>query len=399
MVTGREIIFQWVARMILMSTYLLGEIPFREVYFTGILFDKDGNKMSKSLGNVIDPLEMIKEYGTDALRLSVISGIAPGVDFRFQNEKIIGQRNFVNKVWNIGRFVMTNLDESLLGVKVEQQEIESYKLNLEDKWILSRLSLVVNNVTDCLDKYKLSLAIEELHDFVWNDLADWYLEMVKKDLFGNDHGRKLIVQKVLVFVLTNILKLMHPFMPFVTEKLWSILSKDEWGKLIIAKWPENLDLKDEEVIKKIEKMKEMIIGTRKMIADFGLVNQKGLKIYLQSNDIDRDFCRDKLKRMVKNVDEVEMVEQIDQNLIHDGFEAGRVGLEISLEMKSEQQKRIKNEMDNLVKYINVLQKKLQNEKYVANAPVEVVEEDRKKLAETQGKLVELESGLKKLISD
>ncbi len=395
MVTGREIIFQWVARMILMSTYLLGEIPFRDVYLTGILFDKNGNKMSKSLGNVIDPLEMIEKYGTDALRLSVINGMAPGVDFRFQDEKIVGQRNFVNKLWNIGRFIFANLDSEMLQQEIDWEMINKMDLKMEDRWILSGLTQLRDEVTNCLNEYRLSMASEKLHSYIWDDLADWYLEMVKPDLFGTELARKLVVQHVLIYVFRNVLKLAHPFMPFVTEALWSYFSPSGLTKLIVAKWPEKMKVEDEEAMKKMRIVQEMVVTVRKMIADFGLMNEKNISLFLKLNNAEDVFLQEKISGLIKNICEVQVVAEFDAEVIHDVCEGGSVGFVIDEQMKNEQRKRVLKEIDNLQNYQIILQKKLANEKYVANAPKETVENDRMKMVETNNKLEELNNMLAK----
>ncbi len=390
MVTGREIIFQWVARMILMSTYLVGEIPFRDVYLTGILYDKDGNKMSKSLGNAIDPLEMIDQYGTDALRLSVIGGIAPGVDFRFHHEKIVGQRNFVNKLWNVSRFIIANLDASVGREKIVRKNIEEIDLRDEDKWILSRLSKVAKSVSKYLDEYKLSLAIESLHEFIWSDLADWYVEMVKGDLNSENKQRKIDVQKILSFVLTNTLKLMHPFAPFVTEVIWNNLSKDGWGKLIVATWPDDLDFVDDVAEEKIKNIQEMVVGVRNLIADFGMANEKNMKVFLKfGTNVDAEIVGNQIVKLVKNISEYEVVDEIGDELVSGIYKIGSAGLEISQEVKEAQRKRVLEEVEKLTNYAQMLGKKLANENYVKNAPGEVVEKDRKTLAEIEEKLGEL----------
>lgn len=399
MVTGREIIFQWVARMILMSTYLVGEIPFKDVYFTGILFDKDGNKMSKSLGNVIDPIDLIDKYGTDALRLSVIVGIAPGVDFKFQEEKITGQRNFVNKLWNVSRFIISNLSTGIVGEKIDKQDLRSINLTACDRWILSKLSRVKSNIEKNLDEYHLSLAVESLHEFVWNDLADWYIEMVKADLSADsaDQKRKINVQKILSYILTNVLKLMHPFAPYVTEEIWKNLSRDDWGKLIVASWPNEIDFVDSQVEEEIESTKEMVVGIRKMLADFGMNNEKNLQLFIKpksNNDV--EDLKSNLIKLVRNVAEVETVTKIKKEMVSDVFKIGQVGFVISQEVRNEKVRRLEVEIDKTEDYRKKLEQKLANKNYVKNAPKEVVKKDRETLAEVEGKLAELKEMIEKI---
>src|SRR3989344_1375969 len=219
---GHEILFFWMARMILMTTYTLDDIPFYNVYIHGILRDEKGRKFSKSLNNGVDPLEMIEKYGCDALRLSLLSGITPGNDARFYTEKVEGARNFVNKLWNISRYILGQID----GISNES-EIPKVK-TLSDEWILSRLQIVTTEIEELFNRYDFSLASEKLRDFTWNDFADWYLEIAK-----TEEDKKEMLQ----YVLINLLKLWHPFIPFVTEEIWHEIFEGT-KLLMVEKWPE-----------------------------------------------------------------------------------------------------------------------------------------------------------------
>lgn len=230
METGYDILFFWVARMVLMTSYVLKQVPFRTVYLHGLVRDKQGRKMSKSLGNGIDPLEMIQKYGADALRLSMIIGTTPGNDFRLYEEKVAGYRNFVNKLWNICRF-------SLLSVaQPKVVETPPPPTTLADRWVLSRFAAIAQLVTGKISTYELSEAGEALYDFTWHELADWYLEVAKVE------GSK---DEILNYLLTQLLKLWHPFTPFVTEVLWREAFGDSAGMLMVAKWPKQLPIQDE----------------------------------------------------------------------------------------------------------------------------------------------------------
>jgi len=223
--TGYDILFFWVARMILMSSYGLGEVPFKNVYLHGLVRDEKGRKMSKSLGNILDPLDLIPKYGTDAVRLSLLIGTTPGQDMRLSENKIAGFRNFTNKLWNISRFIMIQLGEGGL----RQEKIEP--TTLADKWILTRLADVVTSITKKLDAYRFSAAGDELRDFTWTELADQYLEIAKKE-----KGKEAILS----YILTTILKLWHPYMPFITEHVWSLLGQKEL--LLVAEWPKSKEI-------------------------------------------------------------------------------------------------------------------------------------------------------------
>ena len=232
MVTGYDIIFFWVARMIFSSMEQMKKEPFKTVFIHGLVRDDKGRKMSKSLGNGIDPLEMAEKYGADALRFNLITGNSPGNDMRFFVEKCEAMRNFANKIWNASRFVMMNLSID----KVQLPE----KLELEDKWVLSRLNTLIREVTDNLEAYELGVASAKIYDFIWDTYCDWYIELTKTRLNGEDEAAKLAAENVLCYVLLRIMELLHPFMPFITEEIWQALPH-EGDYLITAKWPEYQD--------------------------------------------------------------------------------------------------------------------------------------------------------------
>ena len=240
MVTGYDIIFFWVARMIFSAMEQMDEIPFHTVFIHGLVRDSQGRKMSKSLGNGIDPLDMVEQYGADALRYNLITGNSPGNDMRFYVEKCEAMRNFCNKIWNASRFVMMNLT-------IDKNELPE-KLEIEDKWILSKLNDVVREVCDNMDSYELGVAAGKIYDFIWDSYCDWYIELTKPRLNGDDEESKLAAQKVLLYVLTEILKLLHPFMPFITEEIWQALPH-EGEALMIERYPEfkeELDFPEDE---------------------------------------------------------------------------------------------------------------------------------------------------------
>ena len=229
MVTGYDIIFFWVARMIFSAMEQIDEIPFETVFIHGLVRDSQGRKMSKSLGNGIDPLDMCEQYGADALRFNLITGNSPGNDMRFYVEKCEAMRNFCNKIWNASRFVMMNLT-------IEKNELPE-KLEIEDKWILSKLNDLSREVCDNMDSFELGVAAGKIYDFIWDSYCDWYIELTKPRLNGDDEESKLAAQKVLLYVLTEILKLLHPFMPFITEEIWQALPH-EGEALMIERYPE-----------------------------------------------------------------------------------------------------------------------------------------------------------------
>ncbi len=259
LVTGYDIIFFWVARMIFSACEHTGKPPFHTVFIHGLVRDEKGRKMSKSLGNGIDPLEMVQRYGADALRFNLVSGNSPGNDMRFYTERCEAMRNFANKIWNASRFLMMNL--TIDRCRLPQQ------LELEDKWILSKLNRAIPEITENLEKYELGVAAAKVYDFIWGSYCDWYIELTKTRLQGEDEQAKERAQQVLCYVLTELLKLLHPFMPFLTEEIWQALPKGEdvedGGFLMLQQWPEyrpELDFPEEEAA--MERVMEAISAVR-----------------------------------------------------------------------------------------------------------------------------------------
>ena len=262
MVTGYDIIFFWVARMIFSGMEQMKKEPFKTVFIHGLVRDDKGRKMSKSLGNGIDPLEMAEKYGADALRFNLITGNSPGNDMRFFVEKCEAMRNFANKIWNASRFVMMNLSID----KVQLPE----KLELEDKWVLSRLNTLIREVTDNLEAYELGVASAKIYDFIWDTYCDWYIELTKTRLNGEDEAAKLAAENVLCYVLLRIMELLHPFMPFITEEIWQALPH-EGDYLITAKWPEYQDtLSFPEAESAMEAVKDAISAIRARRAEMNV---------------------------------------------------------------------------------------------------------------------------------
>ena len=231
LVTGYDIIFFWVARMIFSGLEHMGEIPFKTVFFHGLIRDAQGRKMSKSLGNGVDPLDIIAEYGADALRFTLVTGNSPGNDMRFSEEKVAASRNFANKIWNAARFILMNIEGKDIGCALPE------KLYTSDKRILNRFNSVTAAVTENLEKFELGMAVSKLYDFIWDDFCDWYIELAKIRMNGSDAESADSARRVLVWVMSNTLKLLHPFMPYITEEIWQTLPH-EGEALIVAKWPE-----------------------------------------------------------------------------------------------------------------------------------------------------------------
>ncbi len=380
METGYDILFFWVARMILMTTYVLGEIPFKKVYLHGLVRDEQGRKMSKSFGNVIDPLETIKKYGADATRLSLLIGTTPGNDIKLSEEKIAGFRNFTNKLWNISRFILMSVN----NIKVDTKKIKPK--TLADKWILARLNEAINAVTKQIDNYEFSIAGELLRDFTWSELADWYLEIAKIEKDKDE---------ILIYSLERLLKLWHPFMPFVTEAIWSEISKKKM--LMVEEWPEvKGNPKPTRVSIDFDLIKRIISDIRNWRAEHGVEPKdlidatifvgKDINVVKENYQIIKSLCR------LSNL-------KIERHVSKDINEEELYDYEIKINRQFDKQKekdRLNKEVEEVTKYITSIEKNLANKAFVARAPKVIVEEEKSKLTSQKEKLRKLEEQLKNL---
>lgn len=383
METGYDILFFWVARMILMTTYTLGVVPFETVYLHGLVRDENGKKMSKSLGNVIDPLDMIDRYGTDATRLSLLLGNTPGNDMKLSEEKIAGFRNFTNKLWNISRFILLNIDEPKIDAKKPAAK------SLADEWILQSLNNIVSAVTESVEKYNFSFAGEKLRDFTWNELADWYLEIAKIEKNKSE---------ILNYILNTILKLWHPFMPFVTESIWGeIYGKDEI--LMVDKWPVSDEIKTAGV-KDFDILKDTITGIRALRADYKIEPAKKLNALISAGEHVKLFedNREVVSRLAR-LEKLTIDAKITKPEGTVNFVTGET--EVFVEVVevvdvSKETERLQKEIDGVAPYVASQEKKLSNESFTGNAPPQVVEAEKKKLAEAKEKLAKLNQQLEAL---
>jgi len=369
METGYDILFFWVARMILMTTYNLGEIPFPTVYLHGLIRDKQGQKMSKSLDNGIDPLDMIAKYGTDALRLSMIIGSAPGNDLRMYEEKIAGFRNFVNKLWNISRFILTNVKEIKLQKKPPKAK------TLADKWILAEFNKLISSVSADIDNFRFSPAGEKLYEFTWNKLADWYLEIAKIEKDKDE---------ILLFLLEKLLIIWHPFMPFVTEAIWQNFPAD--NMLMVQKWPVEKKISDQKkTLDEFAKLQNVITNIRNLKAKAKLsVKQRvDIKISIPKNNTATNYVEliERLANCKLNFTENTTKENCLRAVIKD--------IQIFLPVSKDIQEKLEAEKLKLKKYISSLEKKLSNKNFLSKAPKEIVEAEKLKLAEAKEKMSKL----------
>lgn len=384
METGYDILFFWVARMILMSVYCLNDIPFETVYLHGLVRDENGVKMSKSLDNAIDPLDMIEKYGTDALRLSMLIGMTPGNDFKLYDEKVESYRNFVNKLWNISRYVLTGVEDVKLVDKLPEAK------TLADKWILSRLSQTIGDVNRNMTSYNFSLAGESLQQFTRDEFADWYLEIAKVEKDKDE---------ILLYILQNILKLWHPFIPFITEEIWKNFNSDKL--LMIEKWPKPDFKVDDESMIDCKRIQYLIVSIRNLRSENKIEPAKKVDLTVIAQDY-KDLIESQLE-LIKNLARCESVKVLSSGDKPDNSISAVIadGLEIYISLTGiidtvAEKDRLNKDIIETEKYIKSLQVKLANEEFVANAPKAVVDGEKEKLATSEEKLVKLQNQLNNL---
>ena len=376
LVTGYDIIFFWVARMIFSGMEHMKETPFEHVFIHGLVRDSQGRKMSKSLGNGIDPLEIVEKYGADALRFTLATGNAPGNDMRFYMERVEASRNFANKIWNASRFTLMNLD-------IEENKLPDIsELQTEDKWIVSKYNKVVKEVTENLDKFELGIALSKLYDFIWDNFCDWYIELVKPRLFDKENPTGKTAQYVLTYVLSNTMKLLHPFMPFITEEIWQHLPH-EGESIMISSYPEydeSLVFEDDE--KAMELIMEAITAIRNRRAEMNVPPSKKAKVIIVTDKTDV-FSKGAMF-FEKLASASEAVVQNDKSGISENAVNVVVpGAEIFLPLdelvdKEKELERLNAEKKKLEGEIKRVEGKLNNEGFVSKAPQKVIDEEKAK---------------------
>lgn len=406
--TGYDILFFWIARMILMTTYALGEVPFRTVYLHGLVRDEQGRKMSKSLGNIIDPLDVAAKYGTDAVRLSLVIGTSPGGDSRIWDKKIAGFRNFTNKLWNISRYILGVVgNDKKLQATPHQSKLgtgqASYKLQaktLADKWILSRLGEVSKSVTSKIEKFEFSSAGEELRDFTWNELADWYLEISKIQLTAYSLQLTVNTKKILLYLLKNVLKLWHPFMPFVTEAVWrGAFAGGEEDFLMVQDWPKLKVKKDAKAEADFRLVQEIVTAIRNIRSEQEIPPKNPVNVTIQAGTVYLKLIQEN-ESIIKSLATIEKLNigkekgpefkgaikksigpfLVFVHILEQNLDVHRRNLEIELRQATE--------------YYDMVKRKLDNKSFVTRAPKEVVEAERVKLEETRLKIEKIKESLK-----
>ncbi len=379
LVTGYDIIAFWVSRMIFQSLEFTGERPFDNVLIHGLIRAEDGRKMSKSLGNGIDPMEIIDQYGADALRWFLSNGSSPGQDMRFSYEKMDAAWNFINKIWNASRFVLMNVE----GLTLEDLSLQGEK-TVADRWILSRLNETIEKVTNLFERFEFGEACRQLYNFIWDDFCDWYIEMSKETLYGEDESAKMMNKSVLVHVLDQSLRLLHPIMPFVTEEIWGNLPH-QGDSLVVAQYP-TVEGKwiDEAATTGMESLKELIRSVRNIRAEVNTPLSKKITLLIHTSDAEIDqFLKENINYIERfcNPEELVIANQIDAPEL--AMSAILTGATIYLPLADlinidEEIERLTKELAKWTQEVKRVQGKLANERFVANAPAAVVEEEREK---------------------
>jgi len=395
---GHEILFFWMARMILMSTYAIDQIPFKDVYIHGILRDEKGQKFSKSLGNTLDPIAIIEKYGADSLRLSLVAGVSPGNDSRFYEEKVESSRNFVNKLWNIARYV-------LISYPADKHELNTENLLPSDVWILQKFSSLIKNISNDIKNFQLSQAAEKLREFTWSEFADWYLEIAKFE------ENKDVKNWILNNILEDLMRMWHPFIPFVTETIWNESGKKTM--LIAEKWPSSDKYeikaekpKHENYLEYFEFVRETIVAIRNIRIENKLDLKKKLTVVIRlktdSNPLLKEvFEHEKeiIKKLRTGVGEltIEISDDIIEDAYHFPISDGNLYvLRAGLVDVEKEKARVEKEIANIEKFVAGLKSRLENNDFVSKAPKNVIDQQKESLAKKEAELVELKKHLSSL---
>ncbi|MEN2467165.1 valine--tRNA ligase [Ornithinibacillus sp. JPR2-1] len=399
LITGYDIIFFWVARMAFQSKEFTGKRPFKDVLLHGLIRDSEGRKFSKSLGNGVDPMDVIEKYGADSLRYFLLTGTSPGQDMRFYWEKVESTWNFANKIWNASRFSLMNLE----GFTYEDIDLTG-ELSLADKWILTRLNETIDQVTRNTDKYEFGEAGRHLHNFIWDELCDWYIEMAKLPLYGEDDQAKKTTQSVLAYVLDQTMRLLHPFMPFITEEIWQKLPH-QGESITIAEWPKvQEDFHDEKASEEMKRLVSIIKAVRNIRAEVDTPMSKQISLLIQAKDEaivkELEHNRGYLERFC-NPSELVIASKVDAP--EKAMTAVITGAEIFLPLEGlidfdKEIARLEKELEKWNKEVERVQKKLSNQGFVAKAPAAVVEEEKKKEQDYLEKQAAVQARLAELIS-
>ena len=393
LVTGYDIITFWVSRMIFSALEYTGQKPFDTVLIHGLVRDAQGRKMSKSLGNGVDPLEVIDQYGADALRFMLVTGNSPGNDTRYSDEKVKAARNFANKIWNATRFIQMNLSDEITRIELPQT------LATEDKWVLTLYNDLVREVTDNLEKFELGVASAKLYDFIWDILCDWYIELVKSRLQAGGETA-LNAQKVLVYVMANTLKLLHPFMPFITEEIWQSLPHEgEAEAIMVSAWPRwdaALSFQKEEA--DFQKIIDIIRAIRNQRTEMNIPPSKKAKVYLETAETGIFTDGIPFLQRLASASEVEVGEKFElpgavQVITH----AARALIPMDELIDREKElARLEREREKCQSDIDFISRKLDNPGFVAKAPASLIEGERQRLAQHRERMQKIREAIASL---
>ncbi|MDN5292869.1 MAG: valyl-tRNA synthetase [Eubacteriales bacterium] len=386
LVTGRDIIFFWVARMIFMGLEFMKDVPFREVFIHGLVLDAEGRKMSKSLGNGVDPIEVIEKYGADTLRMTLVTGNTPGNDLRFRLERLEGARNFCNKLWNASRFVLMNLGDFQPGEDIiDGNKFRRENLTVPDRWILSRYNATVEEVTRAMERYDLGEAVRLLYEFVWNEYCDWYIEAVKPRLNSQEEESRRLALEVLWFVLQGTLRLLHPFLPFITEEIWQHLPH-RGETIMLQPWPKpDPALTDAAAEEQMQLLMEVIKSVRNLRSEVGIPVGRKVEAVVRTAEGELKDVLSEGRKLVEHLAWLSelTVEDSGGPEIEQALAAAVKGVEVYLPLKGvidleKERERLEKEIKRLDKELARVQGKLNNESFLKKAPPEVVAKEREK---------------------
>jgi valyl-tRNA synthetase len=399
LVTGYDIIFFWVSRMIFQGLEFTGKRPFKDVLIHGLVRAEDGRKMSKSLGNGVDPMDVIDQYGADSLRYFLTTGSAPGQDLRYSTEKVEATWNFANKIWNASRFALMNMN----GMKYEEIDLSGEK-SVADKWILTRLNETIETVTRLSDRYEFGEVGRALYNFIWDDFCDWYIEMAKLPLYGEDEAAKKTTRSILAYVLDNTMRLLHPFMPFITEEIWQNLPH-QGESITIASWPQaDRALIDREAADDMKLLVEVIRAVRNIRSEVNTPLSKKVDMFLKAKDEKTLGTLENNRGYIVRFCNPENLEiGLEVNAPEKAMTAVVTGLEIIMPLEGlinidEEIARLQKEKEKLDKEVERVQKKLANEGFVKKAPEKVIEEERAKEKDYVEKRAAVEARINELRS-
>ena len=393
LVTGFDILFFWVARMMMLGLHFIGDVPFRDVYIHALVKDEQGQKMSKSKGNIIDPLEILDSFGTDSFRFTLTVLAAQGRDIRLSQERIAGYRNFINKIWNAARFSLMNLKDC------KPPSIDTGNLTLADRWIMSRIGKVAEDISSYIDNYRFNDAASICYQFVWHEFCDWYLEMVKLELYSKEQKRREVAQSAMQILLSGVLRLLHPFVPFITEEIWQRLPHTK-GSIMVAQFPQRTEfIYDEESIKEMDLLKEVITGIRNIRGEMNIPPKKDVKIVI-------DVKGSKEKEILKSnfpyitslakVESMDMVSGTGKPDSSATYVFGDIQVHVLLKgliNYDDERKRIFKRIEKIEKEMGISKKKIANRDFLDQAPPHIVENVKEKVQLMSIKLEKLNQNL------